>query len=80
MLDGASIGYLLLRVNDHTVAEVFDNDPKQQDFSGILALQLHTGPPMKVQFKDIRLKALAEQKVEFAFGSIFGKPMKGLNR
>ncbi len=50
--------HLLLRVNGHLVAEVFDYDPKQQDFSGILALQLHTGPPMKAQFKDIRLKRL----------------------
>jgi len=27
-----------------------DIDPQQQDLSGILALQLHTGPPMKAQF------------------------------
>ena len=25
---------------------------------GVLALQLHAGPPMKVEFKDIRLKRL----------------------
>jgi len=25
---------------------------------GILALQLHAGPPMKVQFKNIRIKSL----------------------
>jgi len=54
--------HLLLKVNGHTVAEVFDNDPKQQDFSGILALQLHTGPTMKAQFKDIRLKRLRAGK------------------
>jgi len=40
------------------VAEVIDNDPKQQDFTGIFAPQLHSGPPMTVQFKDIRLKRL----------------------
>ena len=50
--------HLLLRVNGHSVAEVIDQDPKQQDLSGILALQLHTGPPMKAQFKDILLKKL----------------------
>jgi hypothetical protein len=50
--------HLLLKVNGHTVAEVFDNDPKQQDFSGILALQLHTNVPIKTQFKEIRLKRL----------------------
>ncbi|MCC6696405.1 MAG: DUF1080 domain-containing protein [Candidatus Hydrogenedentes bacterium] len=49
---------LTLKVDGRHVAEVVDNDPKQQDFSGILALQLHSGPPMTVQFKDIRLKKL----------------------
>jgi 3-keto-disaccharide hydrolase len=49
---------LTLKVNGRVVAEVIDNDPKQQDFTGILALQLHSGPPMTVQFKDIRLKRL----------------------
>ncbi|HPO14543.1 MAG TPA: DUF1080 domain-containing protein [Candidatus Hydrogenedentes bacterium] len=49
---------LLLNVNGRTVAEVCDNDPKQQDLKGILALQLHSGPPMRIQFKDIRLKRL----------------------
>ncbi len=49
---------LTLYVNDKLMAEVTDNDPEQQDFSGILALQLHSGPPMTVQFKDIWLKKL----------------------
>lgn len=49
---------ITLKVNGRIVAEVLDNDPKQQDFSGILALQLHSGQPMTVQFKDIRLKRL----------------------
>jgi hypothetical protein len=40
------------------MAEVNDGDVKQRDFSGILALQLHSGPPMTVQFKDIQLKQL----------------------
>ena len=40
------------------MAEVVDNDPAQQDSSGILALQLHTGPTTTAQFKDIRLKVL----------------------
>ncbi|MBI5095856.1 MAG: DUF1080 domain-containing protein [Candidatus Hydrogenedentes bacterium] len=53
---------LSLKVNGRLVAEVVDNDPKQQDFSGIFALQLHSGPPMKVQFKDIRLRLLKPGK------------------
>lgn len=49
---------LTLKVNGRLMAEVTDNDPHQQDLSGILALQLHSGPPMTVQFKDIYLKKL----------------------
>ena len=39
------------------MAEVTDNGPKKRR-QGLLALQLHAGPPMKVQFKDIMLKRL----------------------
>jgi len=52
---------LTLKVNGKLVAEVIDSDPKQQDLSGLLALQLHSGPPMTVQFKDIRYKPLGPQ-------------------
>lgn len=47
-----------LCVDGKLVAEVIDNDPAQRDLEGILALQLHSGPPMTVQFRDIRLKRL----------------------
>jgi hypothetical protein len=50
---------LTLKVNGKLVAEAVDNDKKNLDLSGLLAMQLHSGPPMKVQFKDIRLKVLA---------------------
>ena len=49
-------GHIILKVNGKVTAEVFDNDEKNRDLSGVLALQLHSGPPMTVQFKDIRLK------------------------
>ncbi len=49
---------LTLKVNGELVAEVIDNDPKEQDLAGILALQLHSNPPVLVQFKDIQLKRL----------------------
>lgn len=47
--------HLIQKVNDQITAEVIDHDPKGYR-SGILALQIHSGPPMTVQFKDIRLK------------------------
>jgi hypothetical protein len=49
---------LTLRVNGQLMAEVVDLDPKRCEPSGILGLQLHSGPPTVVQFKDIRLKTL----------------------
>lgn len=50
--------HLTLMIDGRLAAETEDNDPKQQDLAGILGLQLHSGPPMTVQFKDIRLKKL----------------------
>jgi hypothetical protein len=43
-------------INGRTTVEVTDNSSKALK-SGILALQLHAGPPMTVEFKNIRLKA-----------------------
>lgn len=45
-------------VNGVQVVDVIDNDPKGRSLEGILALQIHAGPPMLVEFKDILLKSL----------------------
>ncbi len=45
-------------INGRVTAQVTDLDKKHRSESGILALQLHAGPPMNVQFKDIRIKPL----------------------
>ena len=45
-------------INGNQTVDVVDKDPKKQVMSGILALQLHAGPTMKVQFKNIRIKTL----------------------
>ena len=50
--------HISLYVNGKLMAEVVDDDPAQQDLSGILGLQLHSGDPVTVQFKDIHLKKL----------------------
>lgn len=49
---------LILSINDKRVAEVLDQDPDSYEPAGVLGLQLHTGPPMKVQFRNIRYKRL----------------------
>lgn len=50
--------HMVLKVNGRVSAEFIDNDENKFAASGILALQLRSGPPMKVQFKDILLKQL----------------------
>jgi type 1 glutamine amidotransferase len=43
-------------INGRVTAQVTDNQPEKRAMSGILALQLHAGPPMTVQFRNIRIK------------------------
>ena len=43
-------------VNGVQTIDVTDNDPAGRALEGILALQIHAGPPMLVEFKDILLK------------------------
>ncbi len=49
---------LTLHVDGRLAAEVEDGDVRRHEPQGILALQLHSGPPTVVQFKDIRLRIL----------------------
>ena len=49
---------LVQKINGLTTVEVTDEDSSKAKASGILALQLHAGPPMTVQFKDIQIKEL----------------------
>jgi sucrose-6-phosphate hydrolase SacC (GH32 family) len=51
--------HLILHVNGRLAAEALDGDTKQRALSGLLGLQLHSGPPTTVQFKNIRLRRLA---------------------
>lgn len=52
-------GNLLTHViNGRVTVQVEDNQPEKRTMSGILALQLHAGPPMTVQFRNVRLRRL----------------------
>ena len=50
---------LVQKINGVVFSEVSDDQAGVATTSGILALQIHMGPPMVVEFKDIRLKNLA---------------------
>jgi hypothetical protein len=45
-------------INDVLMSEVTDNDKVNGKSSGLLGVQVHVGPPMKVEFRNIRLKKL----------------------
>ena len=60
--------HLIHKINGVTMVEVTDEDPKKGRRIGLLALQVHAGPPMQVQFKDIMLK---RTKIEDAKKIVF---------
>lgn len=45
-------------INGKQTVDVTDDCESKRAMSGILALQLHQGPPMTVQFKNLRIKTL----------------------
>ncbi len=49
---------LRLYVNGTLIAQCTDHDPQQYEALGVLAMQLHTGPPQKAQFRNLRYKKL----------------------
>jgi hypothetical protein len=42
-------------INDVLMSELQDNESAKRSAEGIIALQVHAGPPMKVQFKNITI-------------------------
>ncbi len=46
------------KINGHVMSICTDDDTKVRRAGGIVAIQAHTGPPMKVEVKNIRLKKL----------------------
>ena len=61
-------------INGRVTADVTDDDWARARKSGVLALQVHVGNPMTVQFKDIQLRDLAAMVSSAATGSASGKP------
>lgn len=45
-------------INGKLMSETIDRDQKERDKSGVLALQVHAGPPMTIQFRNLRLETL----------------------
>lgn len=45
-------------VNGHVTAFIIDDDVKGRAMKGLLGFQIHVGPPMKIEFRNIFLKSL----------------------
>jgi hypothetical protein len=47
---------LLHYINRVLMSDVTDNDPVNRKSAGLIGVQVHVGPPMKVEYRNIRLK------------------------
>jgi hypothetical protein len=45
-------------INGVLMSEVIDDDTEHRKSSGLLGVQVHVGPPMKVEYRNMRLKRL----------------------
>jgi len=54
--------HIIHYLNGYQTVELIDNDEKRRTLEGRIALQIHSGPPMIVEFKDIKIK---EFKAEY---------------
>jgi hypothetical protein len=52
--------HLIHKIDGELAMELFDHDTEWRTLEGILAIQLHGGPAMKVQVKDVWLKVLPD--------------------
>ena len=52
-------GNVLIHIlNGHVMSMVIDDDPPRRRFEGLLGVQVHVGPPMKIEYRNFRLKRL----------------------
>jgi len=47
-------------INGHPTADLIDLDEQGRALEGVLAVQVHVGPAMKIQFKDFKIKHLPD--------------------
>jgi 3-keto-disaccharide hydrolase len=55
--------HLIHKLNGQVTADVIDHQEGERDLEGIVAIQIHQGPAMKVQVKDIVLRELPDGEV-----------------
>ncbi len=55
--------YLVHEVNGVTTADAYDHDEAERDLAGVIAFQIHKGPAMRVEIRNVTLKRLPTSKV-----------------
>jgi hypothetical protein len=53
---------IILKINGQVMSHVIDREQGKAAAEGLIALQIHPGPPMKVQFRNIQLKTLTKEQ------------------
>ena len=51
------VNTLTAKINGQMMHQIVDDSPQAKK-KGLIGLQLHAGPPMKLHFKDVRIKML----------------------
>jgi hypothetical protein len=52
-------GNVLIHIlNGHVMCEVIDDDAEHRKMSGLIGVQVHVGPPMKIEYRTFLLKTL----------------------
>ncbi|NLF06545.1 MAG: DUF1080 domain-containing protein [Pirellulaceae bacterium] len=49
-------------INGRLMVDVADDDAERRSMGGLIGFQLHAGPPMKVRFRNIRIKTLLQDE------------------
>jgi putative heme-binding domain-containing protein len=52
--------HLVHTLNGRTTVDIIDHEDAKRSLEGLIALQVHAGPPMTVQFRSIELKTLPD--------------------
>jgi hypothetical protein len=55
--------HLIHKLNGQVTADITDHQEGERELEGLLAIQIHRGPAMKVEIKDIKLRELPDSEL-----------------
>ena len=69
--------HLIQKMNGQVTVDITDGQVKERELQGVMALQMHSGPAQRVEFKSIRLKRLKLEAPMKKVVFIAGHPSHG---